>query len=559
MPKLLDNIKKLLIYEDKPEFDEFELLETYDEHKNNQNEQEDGKLKNENEEKNKQTKKPDRMIDSDLNKNIQTIKQEFNMPKNHDIIIKEFNIARKVRAAIVFINGMVDRTTINNFVLRQLMAVDRFSDDKDNYTVEYIKDNVLSIHNTEKFKEFDKIIKQILNGMTALFIEECDDCLVIETSGYEKRNVDKPVTETVVRGAQEGFNENMRTSITLVRRIIRNKNLITEILPMGNKNNGNCSILYLEGVANPKVIQEVKMRIESIDIDFVSGDAMLEQLIEDEPNMIVPQVLSTERPDRTATFIMRGQVAIIADGTPFALIVPMVFSNMFHTSEDTNIKWQWGTFVRIIRVLALFMATLLPGLYVSFMLYHHQMIPTDLLASITKSREFVPFPTIIEVLIMEASFELVREAGERVPGVIGPTIGIIGALILGQAAVIADIISPILIIIVAITGLGNFAIPNYTLAASIRILRFAFIFSGAIAGFYGLTAVIVIISGLVCSMKSFGVPFLSPIAPKVKSTMDFIIRKPLWRHTQMPDEMNTIDKKKAGKYPNWWVKKKGGK
>jgi spore germination protein KA len=493
-----------------------------------------------------------------LELNKDRIKKEFNIPKNQDAIIKEFVVGRKTKSFIVFIEGMVNTNTINDFILRQLMNPENFRGYGDGCPLEYIVNNVLSINETYKLKEYEKIVSNTLNGMTALFIDGCDECLSIESRGYEKRNVDKPVTESVVRGSQEGFNENMRTNITLIRKIIKNKNLVTEILPVGKTNNSSCAILYLDGVVNPQIVKEVKQRINKIDIDFVSGDGMLEQLIEDNPFSLVPQVLNTERPDRASSYIIQGQVAIIAEGSPFAMIVPITFFSLFHTSEDTNMRWEWGSVLRIIRLVAFYTSLLLPGLYVALTLYHQEMIPTELLSAIVRSREYVPFPTVIELLLMEFSFELIREAGVRIPGVIGTTIGIIGALILGQAAVAADLVSPIMIIIVAAVGLGNFAIPNYSLATSVRILRFVVTFFGAIAGFYGISIIVFIIGGLACGIKSFGVPFLVPVAPRTKSSRDLIIRRPIWSAVLRPDTLNTINRKRAGDSPNWWIKNKRG-
>lgn len=493
-----------------------------------------------------------------LELNKERIKKEFNIPKNQDAIIKEFVIGRKMKSFIVFIEGMVNTNTINDFILRQLMNPENFSGYSDSCPLEYITNNVLTINVTYKLKEYEKIVSNTLNGMTALFIEGCGECLLIESRGYEKRNVDKPVTESVVKGSQEGFNENMRTNITLIRKIIKNKNLVTEILPVGKTNNSSCAILYLDGVTNQQIVKEVKQRINKIDMDFVTGDGMLEQLIEDQPFSFVPQVLNTERPDRAASYIIQGQVAIIAEGSPFVMIVPITFFSLFHTSEDTNMRWEWGSVLRIIRLVAFYTSLLLPGLYVALTLYHQEMIPTELLSAIVRSREYVPFPTVIELLLMEFSFELIREAGVRIPGVIGTTIGIIGALILGQAAVAADLVSPILIIIVAAVGLGNFAIPNYSLATSVRILRFVVTFFGAIAGFYGISIIVFIIGGLACSIKSFGVPFLVPVAPRTKSSRDLIIRRPIWSTVLRPDTLNTNNRKRAGDSPNWWIKNKRG-
>jgi len=486
------------------------------------------------------------LVSSDLKANLEKIKQELNVPKNADIVIREFTLGINLKAFIVFVEGMADKIVINDFILRQLMNPDHFKGYKNECPVDYVMNHALSINNVEKVKEYKKIIYDILSGVTALFIEGCEEALLIESRGYEKRNIDKPTTESVVMGSQEGFTENLRTNITLIRRIIKNKDLITEILPIGKTSNSNCAIMYLDGVANPELVKEVKRRIKSINIDFVTGDGMLEQFIEDSPFQIIPQVLNTERPDRAASFIMEGQVIIIGEGVPFVNVVPVTFFAMFHAAEDSFLRWPFGTAIRLIRILGLFFATLLPALYVSLILYHQEMIPTDLLVAFATARENVPFPTIIEVLILEISFELIREAGIRVPGVIGPTLGIIGALILGQAAVAANLVSPVLIIVVAVTGLGNFAIPSYSLATGIRLMRFGLILAGAFLGFYGVAAFLFLAGCFACSMKSFGVPFLSPISPVTKKNPDIIARMPNFKHKMRPDYLNTPNRKRAG-------------
>jgi spore germination protein KA len=228
--------------------------------------------------------------------------------------------------------------------------------------------------------------------------------------------------------------------------------------------------------------------------------------------------------------------------------------HLYHTSEDANLKWQFATALRFIRILGMLSSALLPGLYLALTLYHREMIPTELLVSIARAKESIPFPGLVEVLIMEVSFEVIREAGIRVPGVIGPTLGIIGALILGQAAVAANLVSPVLIIIVAVPGLGNFAIPNYSFATSIRILRFLFIFVGCVAGFYGIAACIAVIMANMCHLKSFGVPVLSPVAPQTRRSSDLVIRKPIWRQKKRADYLNVADEQRQPDKARGWKK-----
>lgn len=480
----------------------------------------------------------------DLASNKKYIEESFSMPRNQDVVIREFKIARKTKAFLIFVDGMVDKTSINQFILPQLMNPDNFKDSSNRSLIDHIMDNVLSITQLTKASDFDKIKVQILNGLTVLFIDKCSEALIMETRGFEKRNIDRPITEQVVKGSQEGFTENLRTNITLLRRIIKNEKLITEIIPTGSLHKGNCAILYIEGITNPKIVKEVRRRIKKIDTDFIAGNGMLEQLIEDDYLMPFPQVVSTERPDRAASFLAEGQVVIITEGDPFAIAVPVTFYRLFHTSEDSMLRWQYGTFLRLIRFIGVMSALLIPGLYVALVLYHYEMIPTPFLESIVKSREAVPFPTIIELLLMEIAFELIREGGVRIPGVSGQTLGIVGALILGQVAVQACLVSPILIVIIALTGLGSFTMPNFSMALAIRILRFFFIFAGGIAGFYGISLAFIVVAALACHMKSFGVPFLAPIAPSAKVNPDNIVRQPIFKQSMRSDPFNTPNRKR---------------
>lgn len=502
------------------------------------------------------------MVSKGYAESLQMMKDEFGVPTNTDVIIREFKVARKRKAFIVYMDGMVDRTFVSDFILRQLMEVNNFTEyfneEKDACILDYINDNVISAHETGKMKNINNITYQILNGDTALFIDMCDECMVISTRGYEKRSVDKPVTENVIMGSHEGFTENLRTNITLVRKIIKNKSLKTEMMKIGRVNQSYCAILYLEGITNPQLIEEVRKRLQCVDADFVAGDGMLVQYIEDSPFMILPQVLHTERPDRTASFLVEGQVIIMMEGAPFAEAVPVTFFRLLHTSEDSFLRWQYGTFLRYIRVFGVIVTTALPALYVAITLFHQEMIPTELLSSIARSKERVPFPTLIEILMLEVAFELIREGGIRVPGVIGQTLGIIGALILGQAAVAAGLVSPILIIIVAVTGLGSFTIPNYSLGLGLRILRFMYLLLAATFGFYGISMGFFLTGCMACSMKSFGVPFFSPVAPKTKLNPDVLTRMPIWKQKQRPDYLNPLNRKRQKTNVRDWKKSNGG-
>ena len=564
--KLLSLAKKLLIYREPKPYQEFELLEdepfetehgpdegTVLEKTSNPISCEEWNLirqkskdgENSSQTTSQETSAPGLTVSTSLQANLQYVKRELHSPKNKDVIIREFKVMNCCDACVVYIDGMADKNTINNFILRQLMLRPLPEQAGEVCSLDYIAENLLAANEIQRVRDIDAAIREVLNGLTALFIDGAPECILVETRGYESRSITEPLNEQVVYGPQEAFVEQLRTNITLIRKIIRSKDLITEIRPIGKGGQISCAMLYVDGIVNPRVVREMKRRLDNINVNITIGTGIVNQLIEERPFSLFPQSLSTERPDRTAAFLMDGQIALILEGSPQAIIVPITFFHLFHTSDDSTLRWQYGNFQRYVRLIACFFAIFLPGLYLALTLYHSEMIPAELMSSLHQARENVPFPAVIEVLLMELSFEIIREAGVRVPGLVGQTLGIIGAIVLGQAAVEAGLVSPVLIIIVAITGLGNFAIHDYRLSYAIRISRFIFIVLGTIAGFYGISAGMYVMFGFACSLKSFGVPYFSPVAPKTESNPDIVTRGPVWTQIQRPDFLNTRNRRRA--------------
>ncbi|NLM61491.1 MAG: spore germination protein [Clostridiales bacterium] len=564
--KLLSLAKKLLIYREPKPYQEFELLEdepfetehgpdegTVLEKTSNPISCEEWNLirqkskdgENSSQTTSQETSAPGLTVSTSLQANLQYVKRELHSPKNKDVIIREFKVMNCCDACVVYIDGMADKNTINNFILRQLMLRPLPEQAGEVCSLDYIAENLLAANEIQRVRDIDAAIREVLNGLTALFVDGAPECILVETRGYESRSITEPLNEQVVYGPQEAFVEQLRTNITLIRKIIRSKDLITEIRPIGKGGQISCAMLYVDGIVNPRVVREMKRRLDNINVNITIGTGIVNQLIEERPFSLFPQSLSTERPDRTAAFLMDGQIALILEGSPQAIIVPITFFHLFHTSDDSTLRWQYGNFQRYVRLIACFFAIFLPGLYLALTLYHSEMIPAELMSSLHQARENVPFPAVIEVLLMELSFAIIREAGVRVPGLVGQTLGIIGAIVLGQAAVEAGLVSPVLIIIVAITGLGNFAIPDYRLSYAIRISRFIFIVLGTIAGFYGISAGMYVMFGFACSLKSFGVPYFSPVAPKTESNPDIVTRGPVWTQIQRPDFLNTRNRRRA--------------
>lgn len=493
-----------------------------------------------------------------LSENEAVLSRLFNLPDNKDVVIRKISLPSKpeTTAMAVFLEGLSDKKLINSFVLAPLMLIPREGMDQsgggiiENFVKTYIPGNQVKVADT-----FEAITNGINTGDTVVFIDGSEQALIIETKGWEHRSVGKPEIEPSVRGSQMAFTETMRVNTGLVRSLMRNSDLTTEILTVGKQSKTPCAVMYVKSIANPELVAEVKRRIKGIVNDYVTDAGVLEQLVDDHPNIPMPVTLSTERPDRVAPHLSEGRIAIILEGNPFALVVPFSFISLFHSIDDYALKPIPGTFMRILRIAGFLLATILPSLYLAISYFHQEALPTDLVLAIAAARERVPFPALVEILLMELSFELIREAGTRIPGMLGSTIGIVGAIIVGQATVAANIVSPIMVVIVAVTGLASFTITDYRLSFGIRLGRFGYLLLAATMGLVGVAAGIITSLILVCSMKSFGVPYLVPVAPKVTPGFDIVGRGPVYSQGMRPDEINPLNKKRQPSVSRQWTKR----
>lgn len=446
---------------------------------------------------------------------------------------------------------MVDSDLINRFVLNPLMLRnDNNTFDgilkqetnsqllKDTVSVkkvkkfdleDYIYSNLMPQNNLSKVTQFSKIIDGINSGNCALFVDTINIAFDIDVKGFKQRGIEAPNNEILIKGPNEAFVENIRTNTSLLRRIANNENLIIENLTVGKISRTKLAVCYMQDIVNPDLVNEVKYRLNNLKLDSLISTGQLEQLIEENENTGIPNLLSTERPDKCSKFLMQGRVVILVNGNPYAIIAPAVLIDFLSSPEDTNLKVVFANFLKALRFLAYFITLLAPGIFIAITSFHQEILPTELLFSILASRKNVPFPIIFELLLMEISFELIRESGLRVPAPIGATLGIVGALILGDAAVSAHIVSPILIIVVAITGLSSFAIPDFTFSFHLRVYRFVFIFLGYTAGFLGIGLGLFIYINILCSMKSFGVNFTSPLTPALGLGDNGYFVKPAWK------------------------------
>lgn len=495
-----------------------------------------------------------------LSQNKKILSELYGLPDNKDIVIREFVIGAdtEINCFAVFIDGLTDKA-IQDLLFQALMLFSEKPLPKDKSGLVYlVREHLLPGNQVAVKNLYSDVLTAVNMGDTAIFLEGSTKVLLVETKGWEHRGVERPQSEQIVRGPQEAFSETLRANTALIRKIIKNEQLTTEMSVLGERTKTTVAIMYLRDLANPDLVAEVKRRLKSIKTDYIAESGILAQFIEDNPYNLKPTILATERPDRVASKLIEGRVAIIVDGSPFVLVVPTTLYEQLHTGEESYLRWQYGTYLRYLRALAFLVSLLAPGLYLSLVLFHHEMIPTELLLAIAGNRERVPFPSLMEVLLMEISFELIREAGIRLPGVIGGTIGIVGALILGQAAVEANIVSPILVVLVAITGLASFAIPDYSLSFSLRIYRFVYIALGVTMGFFGIAVGLFTQMVLTASLKSFGVPYLSPVGPRTVGGVDVVYRKPVFFHEKRPDYINPQDITRQPQVSRGWIKDNGG-
>lgn len=460
----------------------------------------------------------------------------FRADINSDIVFRKFNISGKFPAMIVYIDGMAKGNEISQFLLKPLLCADM-----EKLSAEYLIGNVIEISEAEIETDFNKVIGAVTEGKTVLLAEGAEDAVVLETRGFEKRAVTTSENEKVVRGPKEGFTENLRTNITLIRRIIHTDDLIAEFRFSGGDNNTKLAIVYREGVTNRELIGEIKRRIAKIDIRMLESTGVIEQLIEDNPLSPVPQILSTERPDRAASFVMQGAAALLLDGSPFALIMPITLSAIMSSPEDIYMRKPLGSVLRLVRYSGALISLLLPAYFTALAMYHQGMLSTEVLSTVIQSRKMVFEPLPLEMLLLLFVFQLIREAGMRVPGSVGQAIGVIGGLILGQAAIAANLASSVILIVVAISGLGNFCVPDYSAQISFSYFRIAFVIAAWMGGLLGLVAASMLFIAYLSSLKSFGVPFMTPFAPKTYTKRPYILRGSIGMHKRGADYYNACD------------------
>ncbi|WP_409348099.1 spore germination protein [Paenibacillus gyeongsangnamensis] len=473
-------------------------------------------------------------IKASLQQNIEKVKSVFG--NSSDIVVREIRIGddRQLQAAILYTDGLIDLNALQNFILESLML----DIQKNDYgtkifsaqnPLQFLKDSVLAVGDIQDVMDFDTLFTSLLSGKAIILVDGYPHSYAVGMFGGENRGVTEPSVETTVRGPRESFTENLRTNTSLIRRKIRNTNLWLESMKIGKITKTDVTIAYIKGIAQDNVVEEVRKRLNRIDLDAVLESGYIEEMIQDESYSPFPTIFNTERPDVLAAGLLEGRVAILVDGTPFVLMVPALFVQFFQSSEDYYQRADIASLLRFLRFFCFFIALAGPSLYIAITTVHQEMIPTQLLISLAAQREGIPFPAFVEALMMEVTFEILREASLRLPRAVGQAVSIVGTLVIGETAVHAGIVSAAMVIVVSLTGIASFVVPSFNLSISVRMIRFALMGMAASFGLYGFFVGIFWLVLHLCRLRSFGVPYMSPIGPvNVADLKDTVFRLPRW-------------------------------
>lgn len=487
-------------------------------------------------------------IDTSLSMNLEAIKKRTG--NSSDIVIRPLNLGHnpKIKTAIVYIKGMVDSQSVNDFLIEAMINNPSLQKQLvQQEVIEMIAEDVVALGGIKKVSDWEGLFTDLMSGNTIILIEGTGESLSVSTQGGQRRSIQESTTDVSIRGSKEAFTESIETNIAMVRRIINTPDLWTESMKIGKITKTDVSIMYLNGIARNEIIEEVRKRLKRIDVDGILESGYIEQLIEDQTNTTFPTIHHKERPDGIAGNLLEGKIAIFVNGTPFVLLVPALFTDFFQSVEDYYERFDISTAIRFLRTVIFFISLVGPAIYIAATTFHQEMIPTKLAIIIAAQRESVPFPAFVEALIMEITFEILREAGIRMPKAMGSTISIVGALVIGQAAVQAGIVSPAMVIVVSITAIASFATPSYAVAISARLVRFVYMISAATFGFYGIILAFIVLIVHLCSLRSFGVPYMSPLAPFIKDEAgDTIFRRPLWAYKKRPQLFSGPNKVSQG-------------
>lgn len=469
-----------------------------------------------------------RNLSPDLEANLAAFRRKLGA--SPDLIIRRLRLGPEtgIAGALLMIGGLTDQQVVNRDIIRPLMNEMKQAKGKGTEDLlDYLADKVVVIGEVRREPQFEQALDLLLQGDTILLLDGEAEALVFSTKGWEKRSIQEPESEQVIRGPHEGFTEDLRTNTALLRRKIIGPGLQFEEMKIGRRTRTTVAIAYLKGVVNEKLVEEVRTRLKRVNIDQILDANYLVEFISDAPFSIFPTITYTERPDVAAAKLLEGRVAIFIDGTPMVNTVPTLWVESFQSPDDYNFSFHYATLIRMLRYLSFFLAVFSPAIFVALASYHQELLPTPLLVTLSGATEGTPFPIVVEMIMMGAFFEILREAGIRIARPVGSTISIVGALVIGEAAVSAGLVGGPTIIVVALTAITSFVVPRQVTAGI--VLRLTFTLLAGMLGAYGILIGMLFTLLHLASLRSFGVPYLSPLAPSTAADLkDVLVRVPIW-------------------------------
>lgn len=483
---------------------------------------------------------PQQPSSTKLSDNVDYLLNALN--KSSDLKIRALN---KGHAVLVYIESLVDQEKVQENIFAPLEWGEI--------------DDISEIPNARHTKNLEEAIMTLLRGH-AIYLEDGNSRITrFNVTSVFNRNVEEPQNEKVVRGSHDGFVENLMININLVRKRIEHRDLVVKYFKVGKKTNTNIAIIYMDGIADPEIVQKMEERVKAISVDMIQSPGYVEEFIEDNPYSPFPQMLNSERPDRVVANIMEGRIALMAEGSPTTLIAPSTFFMFYQAADDYNARWYTGTFVRLIRLASFIIAVALPAFYIAIISYHYEVLPDQLLIPVKSSINEIAYPPLLEALIMVIIIELIRESGIRLPSPVGQTIGIVGGLVIGDAVVRAGLVSNLMVIVVALTAIASFVVPSNELSTTLRLMTFPLIFLAGTFGFIGIVFGFLFLTIHLTRLESFGVPYFSPVAPlNIRDLKDTFIRLPLFMMKKRPKDAHPMQVE-AMQESREWVKNEQNK
>jgi spore germination protein KA len=459
------------------------------------------------------------------------------------LIIKDILIGNdEVEAWVIYISGLSNKDMIDKDILTPLML--HIKDNiKNTKTLSYLSKRYLTLSSIEVSTSISQGIEEVKRGKSLILVDGFTEFIIADTIGSQHRAISDPLNEVSVRGGRESFVENLEVNISMIKRRLKDKNLTLEKFKLGRRSQTDVVMLYVKDIANESIVNEIRKRINAIDIDSLTYVAMLEQLIEKYTYSVFPQVYASERPDIVQANILEGRIAILVDNTDFSILAPTLFSDFFQAADDYLHRTLAASFLRFVRMAAVIMIIILPAIYVSFVKFNTELIPEKAVKSIMEFTSGIAFTPIMSILIMNLTVEFLREGGLRLPSKIGQTISVVGGIIIGDAALRAKIISPITLLVVGFVTVANFTIPNYEMSLSIRLVSYPILFLGNWLGLYGVGLGCFFLLCYLCSLDSFGIPYFYF---RKRDLKDRFIRSPIWKMNERPEILQTKDTVRQG-------------